>query len=160
MVARAKSEEVANRVSNWLGVNSVSLMRCALGAVFLWFGALKFFPGQSPAEALAGTTILALTFGLVKPALSVPLLGLLETAIGVLMLSGRALKATLIAMLLHMAGTLTPLILFPHETFAIFPFEPNLVGQYILKNFVLIAGALVVAFAAHQGRESLATKAG
>jgi uncharacterized membrane protein YphA (DoxX/SURF4 family) len=124
---------------------AVVLLRCALGVIFLWFGVLKLFPGSSPAEALAGKTILMLSFGLVKPAMSVPILGLFETVLGVLLISGKATRLTITAMLFHMAGTLTPLVLFPHDTFMEFPFEPNLVGQYILKNFVLIAGALVVA---------------
>ncbi|HEY3780157.1 MAG TPA: DoxX family protein [Fimbriimonadaceae bacterium] len=124
---------------------AVVLLRCALGVIFLWFGILKLFPGRSPAEALAGKTILMLTFGLMKPALSVPFLGLFETVLGLLLVSGKAVRLTTAVMLFHMAGTLTPLVLFPHDTFAVFPFEPNLVGQYILKNFVLIAGALVVA---------------
>jgi uncharacterized membrane protein YphA (DoxX/SURF4 family) len=124
---------------------AVVVLRCALGVIFLWFGALKLFPGGSPAEALAGKTIFMLSFGLVKPAISVLILGIFETVLGLLLISGKATRLTVTAMLFHMAGTLTPLLLFPHDTFAEFPFQPNLVGQYILKNFVLIAGALVVA---------------
>lgn len=127
--------------------NRVALLRCAIGVVFLWFGVLKLFPGSSPAEALAGKTILILSFGFVKPVISVPLLGLLETILGITLISGRAVKIAIGAMLAHMAGTLTPLLLLPHDTFSSFPFQPNLTGQYILKNFVLIAGALVVASA-------------
>lgn len=130
--------------------SAVALLRCALGSIFLWFGILKLFPGGSPAEALAGKTILVLTLGVVKPALSVPILGLFETLLGLFLMSGKAVRLTITAMLFHMAGTLTPLLLFPHDTFAAFPFEPNLVGQYILKNFVLIAAALVVASANHR----------
>jgi uncharacterized membrane protein YkgB len=88
-----------------------------------------------------------LTFGLVKPAVSVPVLGCLEAALGILLLSGKAVRIAVTALLIHMAGTLTPLVLFPHDTFAEFPLQPNLVGQYILKNFVLITGAVVVATA-------------
>ncbi len=129
----------------WVSENSVGLMRCAIGVVFFWFGALKLFPGLSPAEALAGKTLSMLSFGLLKPALSVPVLGCLEAALGILLLSGKAIRIAVTALLVHMAGTLTPLVLFPHDTFSEFPLQPNLVGQYILKNFVLITGAVVVA---------------
>jgi len=43
-----------------------------------------------------------------------------------------------------MLGTLTPLVLFPTETFTIFPVAPTLEGQYIIKNLVLVAAAMVV----------------
>ena len=43
-----------------------------------------------------------------------------------------------------MAGTITPLFLFPEETFVSFPFVPTLEGQYIIKNVVLVAAAIVL----------------
>ena len=36
---------------------ALSIMRIGLGIVFLWFGALKYFPGLSPAEDLVRSTI-------------------------------------------------------------------------------------------------------
>jgi len=41
-------------------------------------------------------------------------------------------------------ATFTPLLFFPSETFTSFPFVPTLEGQYIIKNLVLIAAAIVV----------------
>ena len=43
--------------------HGVTLTRVSLGIVYLWFGALKFFPGTSPAETLATDTITRLTAG-------------------------------------------------------------------------------------------------
>ena len=43
-----------------------------------------------------------------------------------------------------MAGTIAPLLLFPDQTFTAFPYAPTLEGQYIIKNIVLIAAAMVV----------------
>jgi hypothetical protein len=43
-----------------------------------------------------------------------------------------------------MAGTITPLFLFPTETFTAFPYAPTLEGQYIIKNIVLVGAAMVV----------------
>jgi uncharacterized membrane protein YkgB len=126
------------------------MLRIAIGIVFLWFGALKLIPGFSPAEALAGKTILMLTFGLVKPVISVPVLGLVECVIGACLMSGWKMRVALGMLFVQMAGTLTPLVLFPHETFTAMPFEPNLTGQYILKNMVLITGAIVVACSVRQ----------
>jgi hypothetical protein len=43
-----------------------------------------------------------------------------------------------------MAGTLTPLVLFPTEVFTRIPYAPTLEGQYIIKNVVLISAAIVL----------------
>ena len=43
-----------------------------------------------------------------------------------------------------MIGTITPLFLFPGETFNSVPFIPTLEGQYIIKNIVLISAGIVI----------------
>ena len=115
-----------------------------MGVVFTWFGALKLVPGLSPAAELATRTIETLTFGVVPPAVSLPVLAAWEVLIGLGLLSGRFLRATLLLLLAQMAGTLTPLVLFPAETWQLFPIAPTLEGQYIIKNLVLVAAAMVV----------------
>ena len=44
-------------MTSWMSANGVLILRVSLGVVFLWFGFLKFFPGVSPAQNLAGDTI-------------------------------------------------------------------------------------------------------
>jgi len=127
-----------------LAAVAIPVLRVALGVVFLWFGALKFFPGLSPAQDLAARTIEQLTFGLVPPEIALPVLAAWECLIGVGLLTGRFLRATLLLLAVQMLGTLTPLVLFPTETFTVFPFAPTLEGQYIIKNVVLVAAAMVV----------------
>jgi uncharacterized membrane protein YphA (DoxX/SURF4 family) len=141
---RTRFERLDRRITVALAASAVPLLRIALGAVFLWFGALKLFPGLSPAAELATRTIEQLTFGLVPPAVSLPVLASWEVLIGVGLLSGRFLRATLLLLAVQMAGALTPLLLFPAETFTVFPIAPTLEGQYILKNVVLVAAAMVV----------------
>jgi hypothetical protein len=51
-----------------------------------------------------------------------------------------------------MAGTLTPLVLFPVETWTVFPIAPTIEGQYIIKNLVLVGAALVIGATARGGR--------
>ena len=128
------------------------LMRLALGVVFLWFGVLKLFPGLSPAEGLAGRTIEVLTFGAVPAATAVPFLAIWESIIGLGLLTGIWMRATLLLLFVQMLGTLTPLVLFPAETFDRFPFAPTLEGQYIIKNAVLIAGAVILGATVRGGR--------
>ena len=122
----------------------IVLLRIALGIVFLWFGALKLIPGLSPAQDLAGRTIEVLTGGAVSASVAVPVLGVWESVIGLGLLTGMAMRLTLLLLFVQMLGTLTPLVLFPAETFTQFPFAPTLEGQYIIKNAVLIAGAIVL----------------
>lgn len=124
--------------------HGIALTRIALGIVFLWFGIIKFVPTWSPAAELATRTIERLTAGLVPPAISLPLLAAWESLIGIGLLTGRYLRATLFLLFAQMPGTMTPLFLFPHETFRAFPYAPTLEGQYIIKNLVLIGAAIVV----------------
>lgn len=114
-----------------------------MGVIFCWFGVLKFVPGLSPAEALAGRTLEALSFGLVKPWLSLPCLALFECALGLLLISGRYPRWAIALLILHMIGTFSPALFFPREVFSGFML-PTLVGQYILKNIVLIAAGIVI----------------
>jgi len=131
-------------IAAWMGKHGVGLLRISLGIVFFWFGILKFFPGLSPAELLASRTIDILTFGLAKPGVSVPALATLECLIGLGLLTGQATRLVLLLMFVQMAGTLTPLFLFPDETFIRFPYAPTLEGQYIIKNLVLISAGIVI----------------
>jgi len=141
---RTRLDRLDRRITMTLAAVAIPVLRVALGVVFLWFGALKFFPGLSPAQDLAARTIEQLTFGLVPPEIALPVLAAWECLIGVGLLTGRFLRATLLLLAVQMLGTLTPLVLFPTETFTVFPFAPTLEGQYIIKNVVLVAAAMVV----------------
>ncbi|MFD0319242.1 DoxX family membrane protein [Streptomyces flavalbus] len=121
----------------------VTALRTAIGIIFLWFGVPKLFPGVSPAEPLAADTVEKLTFGLIEGTTASVLTGALETVIGLLLVSGKLRPLTVIVLLGHMAGTFTPLFLFPKETWESLCIG-TLEGQYILKNLVIVAGALVI----------------
>lgn len=148
----ARLEPIDVRITATLARWGISVLRIGLAVVFLWFGVLKFFPGASPAEALAARTIEVLTGGVVAPAVSLPLLATWESLIGLGLLTGRFLRATLFLLAVQMLGALTPLLLFPAETFTVVPFAPTLEGQYIIKNVVLIGAAMVVGATVRGGR--------
>jgi uncharacterized membrane protein YkgB len=137
-------QRVDIRVTNWMARYGVLLLRISLGIVFFWFGVLKFFPSLSPAEELATRTIEVLSFGIVKPNISLPVLAAWETLIGLGLITGKFMRATILLLFLQMCGTVTPLFLFPSETWAQFPYSPTLEGQYIIKNVVLVSAALVI----------------
>ena len=137
-------DRIDERITGVLAKHAVTILRVALGIVFFWFGVLKYFPNVSPAELLAGRTIEQLSFGAIHPDVSLPFLATWEVLIGVGLIVGKWLRAVLFLLAVQMLGTLTPLLLFPSETFTIFPFAPTLEGQYIIKNIVLIGAAMVV----------------
>lgn len=132
--------------------NGVQLLRLSLGLIFLWFGVLKFFPGLSPAQSLAGETIAVVSFGILSPSQAVFILAIWESLIGLGLLTGSFLRGTLFLLWLQMLGTMTPLILFPETCFTSFPLVPTLEGQYIIKNLVLISAGLVIGATVRGGR--------
>jgi len=140
------------RITGTLARIGVPILRVALGVVFLWFGVLKFFPGVSPAETLAARTIEQLTFGAIRPNVSLPVLAAWESLIGVGLILNVWMRGILLLLAIQMLGTFTPLVLFPTETFSVWPFVPTLEGQYIIKNIVLIGAAMVVGATVRGGR--------
>lgn len=137
-------DRIDTALTAWMARNGIRLLRISLGVVFLWFGALKFFPGLSPAQTLAGNTISMLSFGLLAPELAVFILAVWECLIGVGLIAGYLLRATLFLLWLQMLGTITPLFLFPEQCFTVVPIAPTLEGQYIIKNLVLVTAGLVI----------------
>ena len=140
------------RLTRAMARHGLLLLRVSLGVVFLWFGALKLFPGLSPAQGLATRTISVLTFGVVPPEVSLPVLAVWECVIGLGLLAGVRLREVLLLLFLQMAGTLTPVFLFPEDVFTRVPYAPTLEGQYIIKNVVLVAAGIVVGATVRGGR--------
>mgnify|MGYP005847768453 CR=1 FL=1 len=134
------------RVTHTLSLkkNPYSLLRISIGMLYLWFGGLKFFPGASPAEALASQTIELLTFHLLPDAFIIPSLAVLEFIIGILLVFTREFKVTFWLLMFHMLCTLMPLFILPEITFNQIPFQLTIEGQYIIKNLVIISAALVL----------------
>jgi uncharacterized membrane protein YphA (DoxX/SURF4 family) len=132
-------------VAELLARYSVTLLRIALGFVFLAFGALKLVPGLSPAEELAGRTVEILTLGLVPERIAVVAVGSLEVLIGVCLLTGRWLRVGLALLGVALVGIFSPIVLLANELFRGAVFAPTLEGQYVIKDVVLAAAAAVVA---------------
>jgi uncharacterized membrane protein YphA (DoxX/SURF4 family) len=140
------------RLRGWLAAHSIAVTRVTLGVVFLWFGLLKFLPDPSVTTNLAGRTIDALTFGVVGPHIAIPVLAAWECAIGVGLLTGRCMRATIALLALQMSGTFMPLVLFPAESWTHIAYAPTFEGQYIIKNIVLVAAGVVLAGTMGGGR--------
>ena len=149
---RARFDQIDLRLTRWMARYGILLLRISLGLVFLWFGFLKFFPGVSPAEELVTNTINRLSFGLIPPATAAFLVATLETLIGLGLITGVAMRLTLLLLAFQMVGTAMPILLFPDQVFQIVPIVPTLEGQYIIKNLVLVSAGLVIGATVRGGR--------
>ena len=129
MIVPRRLQFVDLAITEWMAHFGTVLLRVSLGIVFLWFGVLKFFPNVSPAEGLATHTIGVLSGGVVSPTVALPLLAAWECLIGIGLLLGRGLRGILLLLYVQMLGTLTPIILFPHDVFVRIPYAPTLEGQ-------------------------------
>jgi putative oxidoreductase len=136
-------EQAVRVVAVWLTAHSITALRISLGLVILGFGALKFIPGASPAEDLVMRTTDVLTLGLVSGTVAVVATAVLETFIGITLLTGIGLRVGLVAMAGWLVGIMMPVVLFPADMFP--GFFPTLEAQYVLKDVILAAAAAVVA---------------
>lgn len=140
-------DRVDQRVTAWMARYGLVMMRVALGIIFFWFGALKLFPGLSPAEDLVRNTIF-----FIDPNIFQPVLAVWEMAIGLGLISGLFMRVTLLLLFLQMPGTALPIFLTPEAVFTMFPFGLTIEGQYIVKNLALITAAIVLGSTVRGGR--------
>ena len=120
------------------------ILAITIGLVYLWFGGLKFFSHLSPAEDLAKNTIDVLTFGYISSNISIILLAIWETLIGVFLIINVFRKQVILLALVHLVFTFTPLLFFPSQSFNHSPLVFTLLGQYIFKNIVIIGALLTL----------------
>lgn len=118
---------------------SFVMLRYALAIIFFWFGILKPL-GLSPAAELIEKTVTWF-----PPEYFIPILGWWEVAIGIFLCFRKTVSIALVLLFLQIPGTFLPLVLYPEAAFVKAPFVLTLEGQYIIKNFLLIAAAIAVA---------------
>jgi uncharacterized membrane protein YkgB len=127
----------------------ITLLRVALGIVFVWFGALKLV-GRSPVADLVAQTVYW-----IPPAVVVPVLGVWEVVVGLGLLARVALRVVLFLFWLQMAGTFLVLVVRPDIAFQSGnPLLLTVPGEFVIKNLVLIAAGLVIGSTAARPRET------
>ena len=127
---------------HWFSKISLPFGLFALFIVFFWFGALKVF-AISPAKPLVAA-LLAKTIPFFTTAQFIFGLGIYEMIIGIAFIIPRCERLAIALLVPHLITTVLPLILLPAITWQGF-FIPTLEGQYIIKNVLIIAVAMVVA---------------
>jgi len=145
------SERPYDALVGWLVRISLPVLRTALGAVYIWYGSLKV-AGVSPAASLVKDMVSVIG----SPAWIVPVFGGLEILIGLWLLSGRHLRYLLPLFVAHMLGTLGVLVLLPGQAYQHHnPLALTFTGEFVTKNFVLLAaGIAVICTAAARQRSS------
>lgn len=147
---RLRTAEAA--VQRWLVAHSIAILRVSIGAVLLAFGVLKFFPGVSPAQELVEKTTSMLTLGLVPGATALVLVAVLESVVGLWLISGRGLRGAVYLLGVQLVGIMSPIVLLPGRLFGGPHGAPTLEGQYVLKDVIIVGAALVLAATLGGGR--------
>jgi uncharacterized membrane protein YkgB len=132
-------DRLDRRIVAFLERWGITLLRVSLGAVFVWFGALKIFQVSPVADLVARTVYW------VDPSWFVPVLGGVEVLIGLGLLAGQALRTVLALFWLQMAGTFLVLVLQPDVAFQQGnPLLLTVEGEFVVKNLVLLSAGMVV----------------
>lgn len=117
----------------------VSLLRISLAIVYIWFGLLKVI-GISPVTDLIKTTYSSFP----EPSFIV-FLGYVEIIVGIGLLLKLYLRIILALLWIQMAGIffgffLTPSVYFINNNLLLLSSN----GEFVVKNFVLVAASLVI----------------
>jgi putative oxidoreductase len=148
---KARFVAIENTLHAVLVRHGITALRATVGMVFLGFGLLKFFPGVSPAENLAITTVDRLTFGLVPGAVGLVAIATLECFIGISLLANRWMRLAVWLLAVQLAGVLAPIVLLTGRLFSGPHHAPTLEGQYVLKDIILVAAGMVIAAGTFRG---------
>lgn len=140
-----------NHVHHQLVLHGIAALRIAVGAVFLGFGVLKFFPGVSPAQNLTEATTHILFLGLVSGHVAILVIATLECFIGICLLSNHWMRLAIWLLAIEFVGIISPLFLLTGRLFAGPHHAPTLEGQYVLKDIILVTAGLVIAAGSFRG---------
>jgi len=119
----------------------------ALFVVYFWFGLLKVI-GLSPATGLV-KDLVHTTLPFVEADKFIVLFGIFECFVGLIWLWPKLAKMAFWFTIFHLITTFLPTIFLPDAAWSQF-FTPSLVGQYIIKNLVILASIFTLYFASNQ----------
>jgi putative oxidoreductase len=121
---------------------SLPILRISLGALYIWFGALKV------ADVTPVGELVARTVPFLPAHFFVPALGVFECVLGLALLVGRRMEFVAALMILHLLGTMLVLVTQPSVAFMNGnPLVLSMTGEFVMKNVVLMSAGLVLAAA-------------
>lgn len=144
LFSRFNQKRIANENTFFLFLRRISLpvSRFSFFLVFFWFGILKMME-LSPAHGVVHT-IYEHTAWYIPWTVFIFVFGAYECLIGIIFLFPGKEKWALYLLIPHAITTFGPLIVLPGLVWKSF-MVPNLIGQYIIKNLVIIALAIFIA---------------
>jgi uncharacterized membrane protein YkgB len=117
-------------------------LQAGLAVVFCWSGLLMVSTSPDPGHWIASIVPNA---WIANSAL-IPLLGVLELAVGLYLLIDQD-RATHIAAYLcvgYLVAMMLPVVMSPSQVFVSIPFEPTFEGVYVFKDLILVAGVMTI----------------
>ncbi len=143
-------EAIDLRLARWFDKYGITLLRLAIGIVYIWFGILKIID-RSPVEELVRDVAFFLPSDLVLPGM-----GIFEVIVGLGLIFPVAMRITLLAMWLQLIGTLLAFVVVPGDCFQDGnPLLLTTTGEFVLKNLVLISAGVVIGSAVRARKGSL-----
>ena len=135
-------KDIDSTIMNSFRRIEVPLARIAIFIVYFWFGLLKIF-GVSPAGPLVHELFQHTMPHFIPFSIFYTCFALYEMLIGILFLIRGCERPAILLLALHLVATAMPLVLLP-ATIWHAPFVPTLEGQYIIKNVLIAAAAVVI----------------
>ena len=143
-------KEIDKKITSWLGHHGLTVLRFSIALIFIWFGFLKLID-YSPA-----TNLVKQTLYWVNLSGFVVFLGLWEMGIGFCFMFRSLIRVGIALLLPQIIGTFLPLVFLPEITFQHDSFLiPTLEGQYIIKNLIIIAAAMVIGATVRKHHENI-----
>ncbi len=137
-----KLNAIDDRISSLMRQWGFKAIRISFAIIFIWFGILKPF-GLSAAIPLVEKTVSWLP--LFQADQWVSIIGWWEVLIGTCFLFSKTTRLGIGLLFLQMGGTFMPLFMLPEITFQQGNYLlPTMEGQYIIKNLMIISGAMVI----------------
>ncbi|MDP3734773.1 MAG: hypothetical protein Q8R37_06085 [Nanoarchaeota archaeon] len=138
MFINTKLDRLDQKITQIMKKIGVPVLRYSLGILFIWFGLLKAL-NLSPAQDLVAKTVYWFS-----PSWFVPFLGWWEVVIGLCLVHKALIRLGILLLAVQMAGTFLPFVLLPEVVFGTKFYALTLEGQYIIKNIIIIAAAIVI----------------
>jgi uncharacterized membrane protein YkgB len=115
--------------------------RFAIFVVYFWFGILKVF-SLSPANPLVAVLLESTLKGVPFETFIVAF-GVFEVIIALVFIIPRLERLAIFLLFLHLVTTFMPLVFVPLATWQSF-MVPTIEGQYIIKNVLIVAIAILI----------------
>lgn len=137
----AHIEHIDSKLIRFSSRFAVGAAQIGLAIIFFWFGILKLV-GMSPVNDLIAELSLALAPNLETSAVIIGI-GVLEVLIALTIIDRELLRLAILFLVFHLVLVSLPLFVLPELTWNGF-LAPTLIGQYIIKNILVVTAGMVV----------------